>query len=85
MNSIKSIREDVISSLITQKYSNTLTKEEIKRKIQTALSLISSDENTITNTRTQSDMTNAEDIRNTTQELFVDLNTAMEYLNRISS
>ena len=85
MNSIKSIREDVISSLITQKYSNTLTKEEIKRKIQTALSLISSDENTITNIRTQSDMTNAEDIRNTTQELFVDLNTAMEYLNRISS
>ena len=84
MDSIKDIRNEVVSNLIKNKYNNTLTNEQIKRKIQTELSKIQSTENIITNPRVQSGLTNAEDIKNTTNELYVDLMTAMEYLNRIS-
>ena len=84
MDSIKDIRDEVVSNLIKNKYDNTLTNEQIKRKIQTELSKIQSTENIITNPRVQSGLTNAEDIKNTTNELYVDLMTAMEYLNRIS-
>ena len=84
MKSINTIRKDIITQLIKNKYGDVLSESELNVKISNALSSIFEENNIITNKREQSGITNADDIKNTTNELYIDLYTALKYLEEIS-